>query len=134
MFDFPAPGPQEEAFRAPEHTLPVEGGELRDFPEGEGILQEPGAPWLEMGGEVRSEGLFIQFCAACHGEDGTGRELTDDYYAPDLTGEEYLDYPDIDLYDLIVEGGLSMPDYREELGERDRWLVIRYLRRLQAEP
>src|SRR4030067_859818 len=64
MFDFPAPGPQEEAFRAPEHTLPVEGGELRDFPE----------------------------------------------------------------------GGLSMPDYREELGERDRWLVIRYLRRLQAEP
>jgi len=50
---------------------------------------------------------------------------------PDLTEADYRDYSEDDFYSIIVDGGLSMPDYRQELSVRERWLIAGYLRTLQ---
>ena len=131
MYDSQAPQPQEDARMLPEGTLPTEGGELAGAPAAreDSIGREGTGP--AAGAEERGKALFEQFCAVCHGRDAKGLELTEDFFTPDITDESYLDYPDEDLYTLLIEGGLNMPSYREELAPRDRWLVIDYLRTLQ---
>jgi mono/diheme cytochrome c family protein len=121
MFDSPGPVAQESALEPPEGTVPAADEAVA------GITAAPPA-----GGErERGAALYLQYCAVCHGETGRGRELPGDYVTPDLTDPDYRDYEDADFHDIIVEGGLNMPDYREELSERERWLVIAWMRELQ---
>jgi mono/diheme cytochrome c family protein len=131
MYDSPGPQPQESALNLPDRSLPIEGGELTEFPVIEGSLMNPEGSDPTAGAADLGRILYNQFCKVCHGRDAKGVEMTDDFFTPDLTEEDYLDYSDEDLYFLLVDGGLSMPNYREELNFRERWLVINHLRSLQ---
>jgi len=133
MYDSPGPRSQEDSRTLPDRTLPTLGGERDGAPVPETDLINPEVTDPTAGAEERGKALFDQFCAVCHGDGAKGREMTEDFFTPDLTDEDYLDYPDEDLYTLLIEGGLSMPSYREELSFRDRWLVINYLRILQRD-
>ncbi len=132
MYDSPALQPQQRALELPANTLPVEGGELSDSLESEKEPVNPFKTGLSEKDRERGKALFGKYCAACHGIDGKGRELTEDFATPDLTDPDYRDYSDSDFYSIIVGGGLNMPNYREELSVRDRWLVINHLRSFQS--
>ncbi len=133
MYDSPGPQYQDGALEYPENTLPVEGGELAALPGEEEEYVVPDRPASRAGSAEEGEALFNQFCSVCHGLDATGKEMTDDFFTPDLTEQDYVDdYPDEDIYLLIVDGGINMPGYREEIAPRERWLVIDHLRRLQS--
>jgi mono/diheme cytochrome c family protein len=81
-------------------------------------------------------GLFIQFCAPCHGQTGKGNgPLAASFATPptDLTMEprKYGDR-DGELFWLISNGisGTGMPPWKVILTERQRWEIINYIRSL----
>jgi hypothetical protein len=127
MFDHPGPISQEDTPSPPENSLPTDvklhPGYPLTGPENGGAEEPPGE---------RAKELFGRYCAVCHAADGKGRELTEDYFTPDLTEVEYLERLDEDIYSVILEGGLNMPDYRDVLSEREVRLVVGYLRSLQG--
>jgi mono/diheme cytochrome c family protein len=126
MFDSPGPQPQEEALLPPDNTLPaaaVQGaGDSNRMPAGMDRRDEV---------LVKGKELFDRYCSTCHGSDARGRELTEDFFTPDITEEDFIERHDDEVYAVIMEGGLSMPNYRDVLNERDCQLVIEYLRILQ---
>ncbi len=134
MFDSPGPQLQEAALQPPEHTVPTAGGEL--IPPFE--VEEEEAPEnperSNDSPEARARGrtLYERFCGTCHGPDAKGRDLTEDFENDDLTEEGATEMSDGEIFNLLVEGGLSMPHYRAEIVARDRWLVINHFRRLQG--
>lgn len=69
---------------------------------------------------------YALFCANCHGDQGKGS-----FVAPKLTDRtwKYGDGTDTDVFVLIEKGipGRLMPA-NEELGEKQRWQIISYLR------
>ena len=53
----------------------------------------------------RGEGMYAQYCAACHGQDLTGGEM-----APGLTGGEFAaNWNDLTIGDLFERIRVSMP-------------------------
>jgi mono/diheme cytochrome c family protein len=131
MFDSPSPQPQELTMYAPQNTLPTAGGELPAFSDPGEVLENPERSNDVEEALARGKMLFDRYCAVCHGRDAKGVSLTEDFESPDLTEENYLESLDGEIYNIMVEGGLSMPSYRVEIGVRDRWLVVNYLRTLQ---
>ena len=81
-------------------------------------------------------GLFIQFCAVCHGQTGKGDGQLAASFTPlpaDLTREPRK-YGDSDgvLFWVISNGipGTGMPPWKVILSERRRWEIINYIRSL----
>ena len=71
--------------------------------------------------------LFRQHCAACHGEDGTGKGKK-----PSLHSEHVRDASEGELQWLLTNGSLKngMPSW-SRLPEPQRWQLVRYLKSLQ---
>jgi mono/diheme cytochrome c family protein len=85
---------------------------------------------------VLAEGkrLFGEHCAMCHGALGNGvPTLTAAYGAKpaNLQSETIRNYPDGMIYHAIVAGKNAMPSYAADLGEKERWEVVHYVRVLQ---
>lgn len=131
MVDSQGVQPQELAILPPDSTIPTPAKELRNVPT-DIILGSPGREGRTREAMDRGRMLFDRYCAVCHGEDAVGRELTEYLVTPDLTEQDYAELPDGDIYAVLTDGGLNMPDYRDALDPKDRWLVIEYLRRLQG--
>lgn len=88
------------------------------------------------GGDPRAEGIaalegdaasgaaiYSANCASCHGDDGTGGS------GPALVGE--VDEPsDVELATKILNGGLVMPGFADELGDQDVADLISFMRDL----
>ena len=61
--------------------------------------------------------LFLQYCAKCHGEDGTantpkGKQLK----AQNFTDEEWQkENTDADLIKVVTKGGMDMPTFGKKL-------------------
>ncbi|RAP26598.1 quinol:cytochrome C oxidoreductase [Candidatus Marinamargulisbacteria bacterium SCGC AG-343-D04] len=91
---------------------------------------------LEVNYEFLNRGRerFNIFCSSCHGKDGSGN-------GPVVQGrwikpvpywhERVMAYPDGQLYNIVSEGIRSMPGYKQQLKESDRWAIVAYLRALQ---
>ena len=84
----------------------------------------------------RGERAWVQYCMACHGDDGKGQVPVAEKLmaggAPlwDVT----LTIPgrsDGYLYGLIRNGGTNMPAYGAQTTPDDRWHIVNYLRSLQ---
>ncbi len=95
----------------------------------------------------RGQQRFGIYCSMCHGADGTGngkiveRGFTrPPSYLTDLSrgylrrGEKVplRDAPVGYLFDVITNGYGAMASYKEQIGPRDRWAIVGYIRVLQA--
>ena len=70
----------------------------------------------------QGEALYEAECAACHGPDGPGANLSVGRLLVDRSAEE--------LYHTITEGaGAGMPGYAESLSEDQRWALAAFLQR-----
>ena len=75
--------------------------------------------------------IYEANCAACHGEDGTGKVLG----AADFTDLRLVDdRAPRDFYLTVTQGKGSMPAWQGRLSQDERWAVIDYLRTFSYDP
>ncbi len=82
----------------------------------------------------RGQERFNIDCAPCHDKTGSGRGIVAtraSWLASNLTEDRIRQMPDGQLFDTITNGKRTMPAYRFQVEERDRWAIVAYLRALQ---
>lgn len=142
MHSSPAFDPYEAPRPAPENAVPFLSP-LGDAPHAEGNAQ---TALLELAGRVTNpiqadsasmaDGavLYARFCAVCHGPQGAGDGtiLGPDRFpfAPALTTPVVDGYSDGYVYAVIRQGRGLMPAYGPRMTERQRWLIVNYVRAL----
>jgi mono/diheme cytochrome c family protein len=91
----------------------------------------PAGDWLVIN---RGRERYDIFCAPCHGYAGRGNGMVAlrGYRKPpslhiDRLRNERPGY----LFDVITRGFGAMPDYAAQIGPRDRWAIVAYIRALQ---
>jgi mono/diheme cytochrome c family protein len=142
MEDQPKLNPQKaSAFFKDGHgmQLPVDGTVARGYLPYLIATQEEAARLanpLPRTHRVLQEGrtVFNQHCAVCHGLLGTGTPtLTSAYGAKpaNLQAQTIRDYPDGEIYHVIMKGKNAMPSYAADLTDEERWAVVHYVRVLQ---
>jgi len=103
----------------------------------EDVLQ-PSAPTETSELLALGRSRFRIFCGACHGVGGYGGSVVAanmiERRPPSLRTPVMAALPDQLIYTVIVNGFGRMPPYAAQLGERERWAVIAWLRRLQHTP
>ncbi|HQR31336.1 MAG TPA: copper-binding protein [Blastocatellia bacterium] len=81
--------------------------------------------------------LFLQRCAACHGNDGKAKT---DFSAimptkpADLTAKEIASLSDGEIYSAVSEGikASGMPGYKGRIGDEAIWKIAMYTRQISA--
>lgn len=85
----------------------------------------------------RGEKLYNIYCSVCHGSQGKGDGTV--AYAmplkpPSLLNERARNFKDGRLFHIITEGQGVMGSYATQIfKEEDRWAVVNYVRKLQAQ-
>ena len=82
----------------------------------------------------RGRERFNIYCSPCHDRAGTGRgvvAMRAAWIATDLTEARIQEFSDGELFHIASNGKRSMPGYRFQMPERDRWAVVGYVRALQ---
>jgi mono/diheme cytochrome c family protein len=96
---------------------------------------------LSIPSEVAAQGetLYQEFCASCHGLQGTGEgeeasELASDPI--DFTDQSFMAAKSsAEIYRLVTEGaGTEMPGFADELSDTERWAITDFLRTLMFAP
>jgi mono/diheme cytochrome c family protein len=132
-----APGPQAGAARAvgalaAENPLavaaaveqPQQGEYAREFP----------FPMTEERLK-RGQERYTIYCSMCHDRLGTGNgKVVQRGYAkpPSYFIDRLRDAPVGYIFEVITRGYGAMPDYAEQIPADDRWLIVAYVRALQA--
>lgn len=83
---------------------------------------------------LRGQERFNIYCAPCHDRTGSGRgivALRSSWLPSDLTEQRIRQMADGQVFDTISRGQRTMPGYRFQIDERDRWAIVAYLRALQ---
>lgn len=83
---------------------------------------------------LRGRDRFNAFCAPCHDRAGTGRGIVVQrgFRAPESFHTARLrDLSEGYLFDVVTSGFGRMPAFSTQLGLRDRWAVVAYVRALQ---
>jgi mono/diheme cytochrome c family protein len=93
--------------------------------------QLPITPELLQLGQMR----FNTYCSPCHGRAGNGKGIVGvratGWIASNLVEDRVKNFSDGDFFDVITHGRRSMPAYRYQITEHDRWAIIAYVRALQ---
>lgn len=91
----------------------------------------------QAGDATRGKGLYLRYCAGCHGPDGRGGAHTFMPHIGNLARKEYVELlPDDHLRQVILDGGASvglssyMPAWRTTLSDQDVSDIIAFIRRL----
>jgi mono/diheme cytochrome c family protein len=82
----------------------------------------------------RGQERFNVYCAPCHDRLGSGQgivALRSSWLAVNLSEPRVVQMPDAQLYDTITHGKRTMPGYRFQVNELDRWAIVTYVRALQ---
>jgi mono/diheme cytochrome c family protein len=90
---------------------------------------KPTAETLELGQQ-----RFNTYCSPCHGRAGNGKGIVGartNWIASSLVEDRVKQFSDGDIFDVITHGRRSMPSYRFQITEHDRWAIIGYVRALQ---
>ncbi|MCB0507178.1 MAG: cytochrome c [Bacteroidetes bacterium] len=88
--------------------------------------------------EIAGEGkhLFTVNCAICHGDKGDGQghlpQINKFPPPPSYLTEPLLSLPDGKRYHTLMYGKGMMGSYASQLDNRERWLVLSYVRTLQG--
>ena len=77
---------------------------------------------------------FNTYCSPCHDRTGQGRGLVGQramWIPTNLQEPRVKDMNDGEIFNVITEGRRSMPPYRFQVNDRDRWAIVAYVRALQ---
>jgi mono/diheme cytochrome c family protein len=109
-----APGPAEAARAGRELTNPL-----------------PDVPLVRQRGEI----AFQRWCSPCHGHEGQADGLVTRKFPrpPSLTAEHARTLPDGQLFHIVTFGQGVMPAYGAQVMDVDRWKIVRFVRRMQAD-
>jgi len=83
---------------------------------------------------LRGQERFNIYCGACHDRAGTGQgPVVKRGFAPPphLSDDRIVAYTDGELFNVISNGIRTMPGYRKQITESDRWAIVTYVRALQ---
>ena len=120
----------------PVDSVPIAGGFIAAPSKAQAKdLQSPAGTSIDRGAL-----LFVQNCSMCHGPqaggDGpVGAFLVQNGYArpPRLTAGTTQDRSDGEIFWLITNGVVVMPEFKNMLTETERWAVVHYLRVLGSD-
>jgi len=93
-------------------------------------IPEPVTPGMIQRGRDR----FNIYCAVCHDRAGTGKGTIirrGFVPPPDYSDERILKFKDGEIFDVITNGIRNMPSYKKQVGAKDRWAIVAYVRALQ---
>ncbi len=84
----------------------------------------------------RGKDQYDIFCTPCHGGTGAGNGIImENNYgyvpAPSFHSERLRNQADGYLYSVIADGIRNMPAYGKQIGVKDRWAIVAYMRALQ---
>ena len=87
---------------------------------------------------ARGQVIYERTCVVCHGPQGigTGANIIGKYpalAAYNLAGAQVVGYSDQYIYGMIRVGRGLMPAYGHQIRPIDRWAVVTYVRKLQAD-
>jgi mono/diheme cytochrome c family protein len=77
---------------------------------------------------------FNTYCSPCHDRTGQGRGVVAQraiWIPTNLTEERIRGFNDGEIFNVISFGRRSMPSYRFQITEDDRWAIVAYVRALQ---
>ena len=83
---------------------------------------------------TRGQERFNIYCAPCHDRTGSGRGMVGAksmWLANSLHDDRAKQMVDGEIFQVISYGRRSMPSYRFQIPERDRWAIVSYVRALQ---
>ena len=84
----------------------------------------------------RGQDRFNIYCSPCHGQTGAGNGIVavkaaGTWIPSNLQEDRVKGLADGEIYQVITNGRRSMPAYRFQIVEHDRWAIVAYLRALQ---
>lgn len=118
-------------------TVPITGGE-GDWSGEWGVGNTTTAdhlvnPHAGQPATAKGDTLYHTFCAVCHGNTGNADgPVGPKVAAPPLTTPRAIAWSDGYLYSIIRYGRGVMPRYGDKIRGQNRWLVVNYVRQLQA--
>ena len=83
---------------------------------------------------LRGQAKFNVYCSPCHDRTGSGRGVVaakSTWIPGNLHDERIVNYVDGEIFHVLTAGRRSMPSYRFQITERDRWAIVAYVRVLQ---
>jgi mono/diheme cytochrome c family protein len=83
---------------------------------------------------ARGQERFNIYCAPCHDRTGMGRGIVSQrssWLAGNLHDDRIKAMVDGELFQVITYGRRTMPGYRFQISEQDRWAIVAYVRALQ---
>ena len=83
---------------------------------------------------VRGKYMYDNYCLVCHGEKGKGDGPLIPKFPnpPSFTSKTVRKYKDGRLYHIIYHGAGVMPSHAAQVRDKDRWLIVNYIRALQS--
>jgi len=83
---------------------------------------------------LRGQTKFNIYCAPCHDRTGSGRGVVPakaTWVPGNMHDDRIVGLVDGEIYHVISNGRRSMPGYRFQIPEKDRWAIVAYVRALQ---
>jgi cytochrome c5 len=77
---------------------------------------------------------FNTYCSPCHDRTGQGRGVVGQraiWIPTNLQEPRVRDMNDGEIFNVITNGRRSMPPYKYQVVDRDRWAIVAYVRALQ---
>lgn len=77
---------------------------------------------------------YNTYCSPCHDQTGQGRGIVAQravWIPTNLQEDRVKQFNDGEIFNVITQGRRSMPAYRFQVTEDDRWAIVAYVRALQ---
>jgi mono/diheme cytochrome c family protein len=133
----------EIAGTIPRGELRADDHFYRGLQDGKWATTFPAEIPLDNASIARGQDRFTIYCTPCHGQGGDGNGMihkralgvgagaTGWVQPSKLTDEIYVRQPHGQLFNTISHGIRTMPGYKAQIVEADRWKIVLYLRALQ---
>jgi mono/diheme cytochrome c family protein len=82
----------------------------------------------------RGQARFNTYCSPCHDRTGQGRGIVGQramWIPTNLQEPRVREMNDGEIFNVITNGRRSMPPYKYQVVDRDRWAIVAYVRALQ---
>lgn len=82
----------------------------------------------------RGQQRYNIYCTPCHDRTGQGQGIVPkkaSWIPTNLMEDRVFAMPDGEIYTVIADGRRTMPGYKYQISERDRWAIVAYVRALQ---